>query len=126
MWIIGYEHEPADGPAEKIEGKIADAAERPLDVVAEHPQEDHVADEVCDIGMEELVSDEGDESRHPSPRADLADQRRRRQTEGIDQTIERELARPGLVEEDREAGGAPAPGDDPPHPRHERGTVVDQ
>src|SRR5262249_59857475 len=98
--------------AENIEGEIAGAAERPLDVVAEHPQQDHVTDDVREIGMEELVREQGYESRHPSARTDLADEGGGRQAEGIDEAIERELARPGLVEEDREDGGEQAPGAD--------------
>src|SRR5258708_12042887 len=98
MRIIGQEHEPADRAAEKIEGEIAGATERPLDVVAEHPQEDHVADDVREIGMEELVCEECHESRYPSARTDLADEGGGRQAEALDQTIKPDLPPPSLLE----------------------------
>src|SRR5262249_61931698 len=86
----------------------------------------HVADDVREIGMEELVREKGYESRHPSARTDLADEGGGRQAEGIDEAIERELARPGLVEEDRKVGGNQAPGDDRLHRLDEGIVIVDR
>ena len=68
MQGVGHEDEPADDTAEQVEGQKTQAAQRPLDVVAEHPQEHHVAEDMHDVGMEELIGDERRECRHP-PRA---------------------------------------------------------
>ena len=47
--------------ASKVEHEELEVAERVLDVVAEHPQEQHVSDQVKDVEMEEHVGEE----RHP-------------------------------------------------------------
>ena len=54
------EHEAVagGGRAQKIENEVAEVAERVLDVVGEHPQEDHVAGEVPEVAVEEGVGDE--------------------------------------------------------------------
>src|SRR5260221_8684727 len=113
--------EPADDTAEEIECEIPSTAEHPFDIVAEHPQEDHVAHDVRDIRMKELVGDDGEESRYPSPRAGVADEGRGHETEGIDDAIKRELARSHLIEQDREIERDQAPGD---HRLHRRGGSI--
>ena len=62
---------PPQATGEKIEGKIPQAPQRALDVVPEHPEEDHVAEDMGEIRMEELISQE----RHPAgtqPRAGMS------------------------------------------------------
>src|SRR5258708_25913142 len=109
--MFGHEDAPADDTAEEIECEIPSTDEHPFDIVAEHPQEDHVAHDVRDIRMKELVGDDGEESRYPSPRAGVADEGRGHETEGIDDAIKRELARSHLIEQDREIERDQAPGD---------------
>ena len=59
---IGEDEDVAGaGRAEQVEDEEADVAERILDVVGEHPEEDHVAGEVPEIGMEEGI---GEQRRH--------------------------------------------------------------
>src|SRR5258708_32020549 len=119
--MFGHEDAPADDTAEEIECEIPSTAEHPFDIVAEHPQEDHVAHDVRDIRMKELVGDDGEESRYPSPRAGVADEGCGHETEGIDDAIKRELARSHLIEQDREIERDQAPGD---HRLHRRGEWI--
>ena len=42
-------NEGAGDGAQQVEDEVADVAERILDIVAEHPQEQHVAAEVEDV-----------------------------------------------------------------------------
>ena len=42
----------------EIERQEAPAAERLLDIVGEHPDEDQIADQVHDVGMQELVGEQ--------------------------------------------------------------------
>ena len=72
MRVVGDENQPADDAAQQVEDEKAQPAERPLDVVAEHPQEDHVADDVPDVGMEELVGDERQRTAGTHPRAGMS------------------------------------------------------
>ena len=57
--------------AQEIEDEVAEVAERVLDVVGEHPQEDHVAEEVPEVAVEEGV---GDERQQPGTAARSAGQ----------------------------------------------------
>ena len=91
MRIIGDEDETPDDTRREVEDEVARAAERPLDVVAEHPQKDHVAEEVPDIGMNELIGDERRDRRERAPCRDISPQGGRREAEGVDHPIE-----PGL------------------------------
>ena len=70
---LASEDQPADdaGTADRRRDKRS-AAERPLDVVAEHPQEDHVAEEMPDVGMEELVGDRASRTAGTHPRAAMS------------------------------------------------------
>ena len=52
-------HEGAGDGAQQIEDQVAEMAERVLDIVAEHPQEQHVAAEVEDVAVQEGVGDVG-------------------------------------------------------------------
>ncbi len=59
----GRKDESVAGPdrAERVKDDVAKMADRILDVVGENPEEDHVASEMPDIGMEEGVGDQGHE-----------------------------------------------------------------
>src|SRR5262249_23855644 len=124
--IIGHEDEAADDTAEQIECEIAATAEYSLYIVAEHRQEDHVAHDVRNIRVEELARDDGEESRHPSPRGDVADEGGWRETERIDDAIDRELTRSHLEEQDREIECDQAPGNHRLHRRAEWIVVIDR
>ena len=50
--------------AEQVEDEVAEMAERILDIVAEHPQEQHVAAEMEDVGVQEGVGEVGRIVRH--------------------------------------------------------------
>src|SRR5262249_17984047 len=76
--------------------------------------------------MEELVGDDGEESRYPCPRGAVADEGGRGETERIDDAIERELTRSHLVEQDREVECDQAPGNHGLHRRAEWIVVIDR
>src|SRR5438067_7594393 len=126
MGIIGHEDQPADDTTEEIEYEVAGAAEHPFDVVAEHPQEDHVAEDVRNIGVQELISDECHESGHPRPRADVTHQGRGRETQTIDHAIERELTCSHFVEIDQKIDRDQRPRDHRLHRWAERVVIVDR
>ena len=52
--------ESASSRAKQVEDKEADVAERVLDIVAEHPEKQHVAAEMEDVAMQERVGDVGE------------------------------------------------------------------
>src|SRR5215471_9626927 len=120
MRIIGNENKAADHPAREIKNEITRGTQRPLDVVPEYPKKDHVAKKMADIGMEELIGDEGGQWRQRPPRADVSPQRGRREAEGIDHAVEPGLRRSGLIEEYRQIGRDQAPGDNRLHRLGER------
>ena len=66
--------------AGQIEGEEAPMPERLLDVVAEHKQENHVAENVHEIGMQELLGDERERLPAARPDGAGAGQRRRNQS----------------------------------------------
>ena len=53
-----------EDPAHQIEHDEAEMAHGVLDIVAEHPQEQHVAEEVDPAPVQEHVGDEGEALRH--------------------------------------------------------------
>ena len=60
---IGQDHamqERSGGGAEKIEDQELDVPKRIFDIVAENPEEQHVAAEMEDVGMQESVGDVGE------------------------------------------------------------------
>src|SRR5713101_10045059 len=111
MRIISHKNETADHPGRKIENEIARTTERPLNVVPEHPEKDHVAEEMADIGMEELIGDERRQWRQRAPCRDVSPQGGGREAERVDHAIEPGLRGSGFVEEDREIRRNQAPGD---------------
>ncbi|MCY1305996.1 hypothetical protein D9M70_558280 [compost metagenome] len=48
------------GGAEEIEGEIAEMPERVFDIVAEHPEEQHVHRQMHEVAMQEGIGDEGE------------------------------------------------------------------
>src|SRR5438445_9969734 len=115
MRIISHKNETADHPGRQIENEIAPTTERPLNVVPEHPEKDHVAEEMADIGMEELIGDEGGQWRQGPSGADVSPQGGGREAEGVDHAIEPGLRGAGFVEEDSKVGRDQAPGDNRLH-----------
>jgi hypothetical protein len=126
MQVVGDEDKPADDAAKKIESEIAPAAERPFDVVAEHPQEHHVAEEVRNIRVEELVGEDRRERRHPPACLHVAGESRRREAESIDHPVERELAGPRFIEEHGQIDRDQTPRHHRLHRRGEGIVVVDR
>ena len=63
-WMsLAMKANPPMMPQREIERQEPRAAERLLDVVAEHPEEDHVAENVHQIGVQELVGEKGRDRR---------------------------------------------------------------
>src|SRR5262249_44343993 len=126
MRVVGDENEPADRARQQVEDEVASAAERALDIVAEHPQEDHVAGEMRDVGVQELVGHERGRRRQPSARTDISDQGGRREPEGVDHVLEAGTGGAGLVQKDCDVGGDHAPGHDRLYRLREGIVVVDR
>ena len=57
-WIAEHEGEARQRADQRDRSQEAQAAERLLDIVGEHPEEDQVADQMHDVGMQELVGEE--------------------------------------------------------------------
>ena len=72
--IAEHEGERAERADQQIEREEAPAAERLLDIVGEHPDEDQVADQMHDVGMQELVGEQR------QPRVERAGKAVRRRT----------------------------------------------
>ena len=59
----------ATSPADDVEGEVADAAHGVLDVVAEDPEEEHVAEQVIPTAVQEHRRERGDDPARPELRA---------------------------------------------------------
>ena len=94
--------------ANQVEGEELEMPELVLDVVAEHPEIEHVADQVHPAAVQEERRHQGDFRRYQVDlgRQDpVAQQQRRNRAEGVDPAGLGRLAQAELPQEDQHAGG---------------------
>src|SRR5262249_16874459 len=68
------EGKAANDAAEQIENEVLPSPKRPLDVITEHPEKDHVAEEVSKIGVKKLIRNKSQQRRHRSSGVGLSAQ----------------------------------------------------
>ena len=124
MDVQGDEAERRQHAAREIEDEEAQPAERLLDVVAEHEQEDHVAEQVAPAAVQEHVVTRVSFGRQRAGRMDLADQRRRRRAERGDDRMPGRAVGRDLDEEDQDIERDQPPGRERLHRQLERVVVV--